>query len=194
MNRSFKQTLLPGRIQIFLFILLSILILTGAHYSLILGRVLQTLSVRKQDFYSAFDMYVTYAVQSDISYYLLIGLFWFGVGLLVYLGMWIAGNLLVEVRNVIVYERYYVNKASLLELIASFSSRMLLAIAIIAMVIISSVYGMPLWFSLFSRLLFGSVTWVNGLLVVSSVAGLAFNLYLVWVVYKVFRLVNQPQP
>lgn len=190
MLRLHAHTVLPNKLQVLLFTIISIVILVGGYAGILSKRVFQALAVPKQALYSEFDVYFDYVGQLDVSYYILIGLFWAGVGLLAYLGLWVLGNLLIELHNVATYERYYVNKASLKERIIYFSYRILLAVAVIAAVIITSMYGVPLWFSWFSEALFVSVLWRTGLYAIGSVFGLAANLYSLWVLYKVFRHMN----
>lgn len=190
MRHTLRDILIPSWGQAFSLTMLSVLILIGGYAGLILGRILQALSIPRQDFYSGFGVYFDYIGQLDASYYILMGLFWMGIGVLTYIGVWVIGSLLRELRNVVRYEWYYVNKASLKKMIVTFSSRILLAMAVIAAVIITSVYGIPLWLSLFSNVLFASLIWTTGLYAVASVIGLAVNLYILWEIYKIFKFMN----
>lgn len=193
MSINLRQILIPDRFQIVTSLVFSTIVLILLHRQIVWNKVLNILVVGdRQEIDTALDVTVWSQLdrlnQSEVLYYVVIGLFWLGVGLLAYLVLWVLSNLIIELYNKVLYEAYYWNHRRALSGLKILSRRILIAIAIISILIVTSVYGLPLWSYLFVQIFLESLTVWNGLALLLSIVGGAFNLYVLWVSYHIFRL------
>lgn len=196
MNYRLRQVLVkmkPTNKEIVLFQILSVAVLIAVHYSLIINRLLQGLSVTRQEFKFILDPHVTFfnqIGQTQAAYYVVIALFWAGLGIVTYFVLLTAAGLLIELKNLMVYEASYTHKSRLTDSLRVTGMRLSLALMLVALVIVTIVYGLPLWFTLFIKALLSSSAAVMLGLLAAAVFGLAVNLYTLWVVTKLFIRAN----
>lgn len=196
MNYRLKQILVRIKSytkEIVLFQILSTTVLIIVHYNLIINRILQGLSVTRQEFKYMLDPHATFFSQlgqTQAAYYVIIALFWAGLGVIIYFALLIATGLLIELKSLIVYEASYTQKSRLTDSLIATVLRLSLALLVVALTIVTAVYGLPLWFALFIKALLSSSAAVIIGLLAASVLGLAANLHALWVVTRLFIKAN----
>lgn len=194
---NLKQALIknrPSRKQFVFFNTLSAIVLVAIHFNLVISRLLSTLSIDKEGFefiIRSHSSYFNRIGQAEVAYYVVIGLFWSGVGIVAYLVLWAAANMAMEFRNFLIYETSYVHKSRLHDSLRVVTVRLLFALMVISLLIITIVYGMPLWFSLFAGAMFAPIGLPLFAMLLGALLGLALNLYLLWLFTKLFIRANR---
>lgn len=191
MSPELKKILTLSPYQTAAFLLVSILLLVATHYNMIEHRLMQNTALSTQDLAESLEVYYQHLSQSTIAQYVIFGLFWGGVGLLAYTALWVLGNVYVELRNFIFYQKYYTKKPSFLFRIKYFLFSVLLALMVIGMLIISIYYGLPLWLNMFTLLVtIEPWTWLGLVYGLASIIGLTLNMYIIFIFYRIFSAVS----
>lgn len=191
MSPELKKILTLTPYQTAAFLLGSILLLVATHYNMIEHRLMQSTTLSTQDLAGSLEFYYEYLSRSDTAQYVIFGLFWGAIGLLAYTALWVLGNVYVELRNFIFYQKYYTKKPSFLSRLKYFLFSVLLALMVIGTVIISIYYGLPLWLNMFTLLVtIEPWTWLSLVYGLGSVIGLTLNMYIIFVFYRFFSAVS----
>lgn len=175
--QKFKQILVPTSVQAVLSVIAAIAMFVVIYHDILLAKLMSYMSLAQLPSSASFWGRMQRYADTAIGHNAVIIIFWSIVGLVAYSIFWTLINIGIEARNEMVIETTYTNKGSLGDRFLGVSNQIIVGLLLIIFVIISAIFLLPLWSSMFGFLLtsqFSVLSVVSGL---ASVLAAAVNLY-----------------
>ncbi len=190
MKDELRQILIPSGLQVLVCNTLSLILIVSLYFQAIFNRFNVT-SVEPPNLQESLTTQLTRLNEIAAVRTGVIVLFWSIVGLVAYVAYITIANAVIEARNEVVIEMEYTNRGHGPNRFRGIALQIMFGLGLIVVLILSSLWGLPLWFDLVSNFLIGSLTLQTTLSAILGVAGLAANLYVIWTLGQIVHVADQ---
>lgn len=187
LNQTLKRILIPTPVQLIISLGLAIVIMLVAYRNLLIALVAQNSYVPESDISQVLDGYLAELSTVPLVANLSVGLFWAAVACVAYIGYIAASNILINMRNNYVIDTQFANEEGNWRYrVRSLLIKAGWAVLLLATLMLSLTSLIPLWLRWFGDpLLVGST--VPLLFVPLGLLGMAFNIYLLWMLFLAIK-------
>ncbi len=183
---SFKKILIPTTLEVIFYSLITATIIVVSNWAVIFESFSRGIPIDNQQFGRSVSSQLAGVSASRFINIAIVVIFWGLVGLAAYTIFWLILNFFINVKNEVVIEADYVNKASFKERIRIPLMQFATAALTLVFIALSIKFLFPFWISL-SRVLFDNLHTIDLqliLLLLASIIGIWITIYISWSLCK----------